>query len=53
MNDSWVESRVGMKKLINSQLNKINKVGRYSDGNNLYFVVGKKGNSIFITIKKL
>ena len=33
-----------MQKLINSQLNKINKVGRYSDGNNLYFVVGKKGN---------
>ena len=33
-----------MSKLTNFQLKNINKTGRYSDGSNLYFVIGKNGN---------
>ena len=33
-----------MSKLTNIQLKSKNKTGRYTDGNNLYFVVGKNGN---------
>ena len=33
-----------MSKLINIQLKSKNKIGRYPDGNHLYFVVGKNGN---------
>ena len=33
-----------MSKLTNIQLKSKNKIGRYSDGSNLYFVIGKNGN---------
>ena len=33
-----------MSKLTNFQLKNKNKTGRYSDGDNLYFVIGKNGN---------